>query len=397
MSRPTISRFRNRSFPGLIPPLLESRIEIGETQVPLEISDIFENGEPNRYERKMLRRVFQSFNSLNINSDDPQQVTANSEVEESAEPFVSARMFAKSINSQVEESAEPFVSASTLAKSTEYINNSGDALGAAVSNIQFAPVTKGGDFKFSTYGNLAEYHVDINGKIEGKSSMGKAVLNIERLNNKISGLDALVKDSFSSLTPIDPITGSSQQQSVPYSVKSDSGYQILDETDFYIKVKAYWPEGFPAYGALFSSIEVKGGFGISSPYGAMEAGMDSIINYDSDNKQADLGDYNVRDVVIKPSMADAWDRYWQPVFGNVSDWWDNKISKKNNPFTYIYDAVSDQLISGENLLTNQVESVVNGQLNSSSIKPYIDSPFEALYGAAWDRQTYPLSGGWTEG
>ena len=364
---------RRKSF---IKPLLKSRIEIGEAMTPLKISDIFENGKPNSAERKGLRRVFRSFNSLNKRSDNRQQATANM---------------------QAEESAEAFVSLSTLTKSTEYINTAGDALGAAISNIQFTPVTKGEDFKFSTYGSLAEYHVDINGKLEGKNSMGKAVINIERLNNKISGLDAIVKDSFSSLTPIDPITGSSQQQSVPYSVKSDSGYRILDETDIYIKAKAYWPEGYPAFGTLAASIEVKGGFGISNPYGAMDAGMDSIINYDSDKKQADLGDYTVRDVVIKPSMADAWDMYWQPVFGAVSDWWDDKISKKNNPFKYIYNAVLDQLLSGEDLLTNQVESVVNGQLNSSSVKPYIDTPFEALYGAAWDRETYPLRGGWTEG
>ena len=53
---------RRNSF---IKPLLKSRIEIGEAMTPLKISDIFENGKPNSAERKGLRRVFRSFNSLN--------------------------------------------------------------------------------------------------------------------------------------------------------------------------------------------------------------------------------------------------------------------------------------------------------------------------------------------
>lgn len=356
--------------------LLKARIKLGESQDPLKISDVFEDGQPNREERRDLRRALRSLKSLNKKSDNSQQLTSNS---------------------RLDESTEPFVSTSTLGNSTEYINAAGNALGTAISSIQFTPITKGTDFKVSTYGNLGEYHIDINGKKEGKSSTGSAVINIERLNNKVSGLDALVKDSLSSLTPIDEITGSSQQQIVPYSAKSNSGYSITDETDLYLKAKAYFPDGFPLYGALAFSMEVKGTFGLISPYGAMDAQVDSIINYDTDKKQANLGNYDVGDIIIKPSMADAWGRYWQATFGDVSAWWDDKISKKNNPFAYIKVAVDDQLTSGENLLTNQAETVVTNQLNSPGIKPYIDGPFQVLYGAAWDRKTYPLSGGWAEG
>ena len=99
-------------------------------------------------------------------------------------------------------------------------------------------------------------------------------------------------------------------------------------------------------------------------------------------------------LAVQPSMAQTWGQYWDYVFGDVSKWWDNKIGKSSNPFTYIDEAVEKQLASGEDLLTNQVESIITDQLNSSSIKPFVDTAFQPLYGIAWDKQTYPLSG-WT--
>ena len=354
-------------------PSIKRRINLGASEKPLQISDIFKHGKPNREERKELKRAFKS---LHQKGDNSQQLLSDS---------------------RLDESTEPFVSPSTLASSTEYINAAGNALGTAISGIQFTPVTKDtGDFTVSTYGNLNTFHVDINGKKEGKSSLGSAVVNIEKLNNAISGLDALVKDGLSSLTPKDEITGNSQQQTIPYTAYSNSGAAVYDETGFKIEVKAYLPEVFGVKTKVFD-VTFSGDFTLSSPYASMDATIDSLINYDSSAKQANLGAYTMSDLSLTPSLSSAWDQYWNYAFGDVSNWWDQKIGKSSNPFTYIQNAVDAQIASGENLLTNQAEKTINAQLNSPSVKPAIDSSFQALYGVAWDRQTYPLSGGWAEG
>ena len=345
---------------------IKVRIELDSASKPIKISELFPNGNPSRDERKQLKQSFKSLFKKNNKANE------------------------LSSNNRLDESTAPFVSVDTLGKATDLLNVAGNALGQAISGIQFKPVTAGKDFKVTTYGDLTDFHIDINGKKEGKSSLGKAVVNIEKLNNAVSGLDALVKDGFSSLTPRDEITGNNQQQTVSYDTYTKSGSSVNDDTDFKIEVKAYEP----ILGAKVFDVTFKGDFRLSSPYATANSKIDSIIDYNSATSQASLGNYSMSALAVQPSMAQTWGQYWDYVFGDVSKWWDDKISKKSNPFTYIDEAVEKQLTSGEDLLTNQVESIITDQLNSSSIKPLVDTAFQPLYGFAWDKQTYPLSG-WT--
>ena len=218
--------------------------------------------------------------------------------------------------------------------------------------------------------------------------MGKAQVAIQKLENTVTGLDQLVADGFTTISLSDAITGDSASQTFPYAVSSSSGSGVKDSISYKFRVKGY-VGGINVLNQTF-----KGSTVLQSPYANMDAVIGNKINYDSTTFTAKSKKYKFNDLVVSPTLEDSWGEYWDSVFGSVSNWWDKKIGKNTNPFRSIDKNVQKQLNSTDDFLVNQIEDVVSSQLNSSSVKPPIDTAFEALYTKGWDQSTYPMSG-WT--
>lgn len=347
-------------------------INVKRKRISLSLEDIFPEGVPKGKELRKLRRAF----SGDFSKTKPWYKETDSSF--------GANASAKSDGL----SAAPFVDADLINDATSYINEAGDALANALVNIEFADTShESKGFTITTSGNLAQYNINMNGHKKGHNNKGSAQVNIHQLNNTVTGLDSLVADGFSTMSLSDDMTGDSASQTFPYAMSSNSGSGVKDSISYKIEVKGYLPGGIKVFDKTFKGSPV-----LTSPYANMDAITGSTVNYDSTTFEAASGEYQFQDLVVSPTLADSWDEYWDDVFGDVSNWWNNKIGKGSNPFTAIQKNVAKQLSSTDDYLINQIENVVTSQLNSNSVKPPVDTAFEALYTVGWDQSTYPLSG-----
>tara|TARA_B100002052_G_scaffold198817_1_gene181438 strand:- start:2393 stop:3508 length:1116 start_codon:yes stop_codon:yes gene_type:complete len=347
-------------------------INVKRSSQSLKLADIFPEGDPKGKKLKELRKAFS-----NGFSRTKSWFPANN------------NQLGSESGEQTDSSLAPFVSTNLINSATPLINAAGDALANALANIEFGDVSKTNKgFTISSSGSLAEFKINMSGKKKGSSSFGKAQVAIQKLKNTVTGLDKLVADGFNTISLSDDITGDTESQTFPYSVSSDSGSGVKDSIDYKIRVKAWEPIlGIKVFDKTF-----KGSPTLTSPYADMDAVIENTIQYDSSTLKATSKKYKFDDLLVSPTLEDSWGKYWDSVFGDVSNWWDKNIGKSTNPFRTIDKNVQKQLNSTDDFLIKQIEDVVSSQLNSGSVKPAIDTTFEALYSVGWDQSTYPMTG-----
>ena len=297
---------------------------------------------------------------------------------------------------------QPFASPDRLNQGGDLINKVSDGLTEALDSISFPKETYsiGKKFDVTTSGSLGSFEFDFGGDTGTKycNDITGVKIHIHEFTNNVTGIDAVVNDAFKNLSVSDTVYGDNQEEIFRYPVSSNSGSKIALSTvlDFTV---SYYIAGCNSKQKQWDQ-RFKTSFTLNPPdgvYDKLSGYIDSIVDYNSTNKTANLGDYSLGGLTFSPTLETAFDEFWDKAFGDASKWWDKNLSFFPNPFVEAEKAANKQLETADDYLQHQVEVVVNQQLNSGSVKPYLDTAFEGLYSYAWDQQTYPLPlpDGWT--
>ena len=304
--------------------------------------------------------------------------------------------------------ASPFLDIERLGKGVDLINDFSEELGAYIAGIEIAEdstvihkdnspaytriIYSGSiaDLNFSISNDSgAAFKQYVSGGVPKTGAEGQfywpASMNV-------TGLDNIVKGGFETVNPTNLDTESSTTQTLSLSLNGEGDINAPFSANLNGEVNI-WVSGGKVLDDHFSN-PVNGNFNTGKEY--MNTVLEVPIEYDEESKLVSIGEYDFADFDFSPDLSDYWAIYYNTALKPIADWWDSEFKPLKdikitvpNPIEAVNSKVTSQIASGDNYAKKNLGKFISSQINSSSVKPFVDDSFLPLLKYSWNQRDYP--------
>ena len=299
--------------------------------------------------------------------------------------------------------ASPFLDIERLGKGVDLINDFSEELGGYIAGIDIAEGTtvkkKGNAYtRFNWSGSIADLNFSISNDSGAKFSKyvdpktGASGQFYWPASMNVTGLDNIVKGGFETVNPTNLDTDSSTTQTLSLSLNGEGDINAPFSANLNGKIEI-WGSGIKISSSNFSN-PVNGNFNTGKEY--MQTVLEVPIEYDEESKLVSIGEYDFADFDFSPDLSDYWAVYYNTALKPTADWWDSEFKPLTdiglnvpNPIKAVNSKVTNQIASGDEYAKKNLGKFISSQINSSSVKPFVDDSFLPLLKYSWNQKDYP--------